>query len=93
MAAHRSKAITAALLHKESQMKRFWLVPLAALSLAGAVSVAQAAPASPLLGTLAATSQSAGNQQVNWRRHHYRRHHQHRRHHQRHHRRHHRHHG
>ena len=61
-------------------MKRFWLLPLAALSLAGAVSVAQAAPASPMLGTLK-VSTAGKAQQVNWRWYNYRRYHHHRRHH------------
>lgn len=67
-------------------MKRFWLLPLAALSLAGAASVAQAAPGSSMLGELKAlTSPVAGKaEQVNWRWYHHRRHHQHhRRHHHR----------
>jgi hypothetical protein len=70
-------------------MKRSWLLPLAALSLAGAVSVAQAAPASPVLATLKIDNpQSAGEAQlVSWRRYHHRRHHHHRYHrHHRHHR-------
>ena len=64
-------------------MKRFWLLPLAALTVAGAASVAQAAPGSPLLGTLKLTnSQSAGKAElVNWRWYHHRRHHRHHRHH------------
>ncbi len=63
-------------------MKRFWLLSLAALSLAGGMSVAQAAPASPVLATLKIdSSQSAAEAQlVNWRWYHHRRHHHHRHH-------------
>jgi hypothetical protein len=83
MAPHRSKAIDAALPHtKERQMKRFWLLPLAALSLA---SVASAAQAAPTLGTLKAAV-SHETQQVSWRWYGNWRHylHLHRRHHHRH---------
>jgi hypothetical protein len=52
-------------------------------ALAGAASIAQAAPASPVLGTVkvAISEQAASVQQVNWRRHHYRHHRRHHRHH------------
>jgi hypothetical protein len=67
-------------------MKRFWLIPVAAAALAGAASMAQAAPASSLLDgvKVAATEQAGKATQVHYRwyryRYHYhRRHHHHRR--------------
>ncbi len=65
-------------------MTRIWLLPVAAVALAGAATFAQAAPAGSALGKLesAATEQGAVVQQVGWRwwqyRHHeWRRHHHH----------------
>ena len=80
MTPHRSKAIIAALLHtRMRQMKRFWMLPLAALTVVGVASVAQAAPGSRLLGTLKAIdSQTAGKADlVNWRWYRHHRHHRH----------------
>ena len=69
-------------------MKRTLLLSVAALTLAGAASLAQAAPASSVLGTMQAVkSDLAGKvEQVNWRHHrHWRyqwyRHHRHHHHH------------
>jgi hypothetical protein len=42
-------------------MSRIWLLPVAVAALAGAASLAQAAPASPVLGTVkVAVSEQAG---------------------------------
>jgi hypothetical protein len=67
-------------------MTRIWLIPVAVAALVGAASIAQAAPASSVLGTVkAATSEQVGvATQVNWRRHHHRHHHVHHRHHRHH---------
>ena len=58
-------------------MNRIWLLPVAVAALAGAASIAQAAPASSVLGTVkAAVSEQAGKvQQVNYRWYRYRHHH------------------
>jgi hypothetical protein len=50
-------------------MTRFWLLPVAAVALAGAATIAQAAPAASVLGTLerAASEQGVAAQQVHWR--------------------------
>jgi len=67
-------------------MNRLWLIPVAVAALAGAASIAQAAPASSALGVVkaAATEQAGKATQVNYRwyryrQHHHRRHHHHRR--------------
>ena len=64
-------------------MNRMWLIPVAAVALAGAASLAQAAPASSMLGTIKVEhSELAGKaQEVKWRWWHHRRHHHHHRHH------------
>jgi hypothetical protein len=69
--------------NKENNMTRIWLIPVAVAALAGAASIAQAAPASSVLGTvkLAVSEQVASAQQVHWRRYHYRHHYRHHRHH------------
>ena len=58
-------------------MKRFWLVPLAALSLLAVASGAQAAPASSLIGEIkAVTSHSIVKTELaSWRWYRYLRHH------------------
>jgi hypothetical protein len=66
-------------------MSRIWLLPVAVAALAGAATIAQAAPASAVLGTVkvAATDQVGKATQVNYRwyryQHHHRRHHRHNR--------------
>jgi len=67
--------------NKEKNMTRIWLLPVAVAALAGAASIAQAAPASSVLGTvkIAASEQVGKVQQVNYRWYHYR-HHRHHRH-------------
>jgi hypothetical protein len=67
-------------------MTRIWLLPVAAVALAGAATLAQAAPAGSALGKLepVAAEQGVAAQQVHWRwwqyRHHEWRHHHHQRH-------------
>jgi hypothetical protein len=59
-------------------MNRIWLLPVAVAALAGAASIAQAAPASSVLGTVkaAASEQVDTATQVHYRRYyHYRHHH------------------
>jgi Ni/Co efflux regulator RcnB len=67
-----------------------FLLPAAALMLAGALSTAtaQAAPAAGVPEAVKAASHEGNVQQIHWRRHHshHRRHHHHRHHHHRHHR-------
>jgi hypothetical protein len=66
--------------NKENNMTRIWLIPVAVAALAGAASIAQAAPASSVLGTVkVAASEQVGKAQVNYRWYHYR-HHRHHRH-------------
>ena len=72
-------------------MSRIWLISVAVAALVGTASMAQAAPASPVLGGVkAANTELAGTaEQAHWRYRHYRRHHHHhhrwRHHHRRHH--------
>src|SRR5437660_717347 len=58
--------------NKEKTMSRIWLLSVAVAALAGAASIAQAAPASSVLGTVkVATAEQIGAAQlVYWRRHH-----------------------
>jgi membrane protein YdbS with pleckstrin-like domain len=68
---------------EERKMSRIWLIPVAVAAIAGAASLAQAAPASSMLGTakVAATEQVGTATQVNYRWYRYRYYRHHHRHH------------